>query len=111
MKRGNTEVDTLHLNGWGMGDILENTSLKDLSTYKFKILITCVGQEKFLCRWDYGRSWENESSITSLNHGTWKKVGEDKSLKRSAGFWGRFASKLLIRIHDLERDLKNRIIK
>jgi hypothetical protein len=55
MKRGKTERETLDLNGWGVGDILEGDEGYGPSLIK----ITSVGEERFLCRWNYqkGNGW------------------------------------------------------
>lgn len=75
MKIGKTERETLDLNGWGVGDILEGEWLSS----RGKILITAVGEEKFLCRWETWRlnesepRWGPETGNTALA-GEWKKV-------------------------------------
>ncbi len=72
MKRGNTEAETLDLNGWGVGDILEG----DEGYGADRILITAVGEESFLCKWDYKATGEyaEESGSTTLSCREWKKV-------------------------------------
>ena len=70
MKRGKTERETLDLNGWSVGDILEG----DEGRGPDRILITAVGEEFFLCRWDYGYGWQKESGCTTLEMREWKKV-------------------------------------
>jgi hypothetical protein len=73
MKYGRTEADTLRLNGWGVGDILEGQ--EGQSTHR--IWITSVGQETFLCRWDYSCSGDygEEEGNTTLDLREWRKVG------------------------------------
>ena len=73
MLRGKTEVETLRLNGWGVGDILEG----DQGYGPDQIEITAVGVEAFLCKWDYkceGR-YSREGGNTTLTRREWKKVG------------------------------------
>jgi len=72
IKIGKTEVETLRLNNWGLGDILEG----DEGHGPDRILITSIGQEKFLCKWDYKcqGSYAPESGITTLTCRDWKKV-------------------------------------
>lgn len=72
MKYGKTEKETLVLNGWGIGDVLEGAEDGRPS----RILITAIGEERFLSRWDHleGNGWESESGITTLNSRDWKKV-------------------------------------
>ena len=73
MKRGKTEVETLQLNGWGVGDILEG----DEGYGPSRILITAMGEELFICRWDYKISghYGSESGNTTLKCREWTKVG------------------------------------
>lgn len=72
MKRGKTEKETLDLNGWGVGDILEG----DEGYGPDRIKITAVGQERFLCRWKYRNreEWESESGNTTLTCREWVRV-------------------------------------
>lgn len=72
MLRGETEVDTLALNGWRIGDILEG----DYGYGPEQILITAIGEELFLCRWKNKNKDEfgEESGDTTLNYREWKKV-------------------------------------
>lgn len=73
MKRGKTERETLELNGWGIGDILEG----DEGHGPDRIIITAIGEEKFLCKWDYkckGEYSRGESGSTTLSCREWKKV-------------------------------------
>jgi len=74
MKRGKTERETLELNGWKVGDILEG----DEGYGPSRILITAIGDEKFLCRWDNQCEgvWEpSESGSTTLSCRDWKFIG------------------------------------
>lgn len=71
MIRGKTEADTLRLNGWGVGDILEG----DEGYGPQRIRITGIGEELFLCRWLYKKGWSDESGNTTLSCREWKKVG------------------------------------
>ena len=75
MKRGKTERETLDLNGWTTGDILEG----DEGYGPHLIKITTVGQELFLCRWNYqkGNGWERESGNTTLSCREWRKVSSE----------------------------------
>jgi len=72
MKRGKTEKETLDLNGWGVGDILEG----DEGYGPDRIKITAVGQERFLCRWKHRdrEGWEPESGNTTLTCREWVRV-------------------------------------
>ena len=74
MKRGKTEAETLKLNGWGIGDILEGEECGKLQ----RIRITTVGEELFLCRWDYrcDGNFGPEHGSTTLCAREWEKVGE-----------------------------------
>ena len=73
MKRGNTEKETLELNGWGVGDILEG----DEGHGPSRIEITAIGEELFLCKWDSncdGTYPHGECGDTILSNREWKKV-------------------------------------
>jgi hypothetical protein len=72
MLRGKTERETLELNGWGIGDILEG----DEGYGPDRIKITGIGEERFLCRWDNKCKgvYAEESGFTTLNCRDWKKV-------------------------------------
>ena len=72
MNYGKTEAETLKLNGWSVGDILEG----DEGYGPDRIWITRIGQERFLCRWDYKcqGQWGNESGSTTLSCRKWKRV-------------------------------------
>lgn len=72
MKRGKTDRETLDLNGWGVGDILEG----DEGFGPDRIKITAIGEQRFLCRWDYkcNDDFKEESGITTLAMREWKKV-------------------------------------
>lgn len=73
MQYGKTEIETLMLNNWKVGDILEG----DEGYGPDRILITALGHERFLCKWDYKCKGEyaEESGNTTLYHRDWKKVG------------------------------------
>ena len=121
MKRGRTQAETLHLNDWGVGDILEGTE----GVYNAekgtgwintnRILITAIGEDSFICKWDYndGEGFDRpETGNTTLFCREWKKVGEDPERKSSAGFWGRIASNQMNEIEKLRKenhDLKHNI--
>jgi len=72
MQYGKTEAETLRLNGWGVGDVLEG----DEGSNTARLWITSIGQETFLCRWDYGCTGEfgEEEGNTTLDHRVWRKV-------------------------------------
>lgn len=72
IKIGKTEVETLRLNNWGLGDILEG----DEGYGPDRILITAIGQEKFMSRWDYKckGKYSSEAGNTTLTCRNWKKV-------------------------------------
>ena len=72
MIRGCTEKETLSLNYWGIGTVLEG----DEGNGPSRILITAIGEEKFLCRWDYdcSGSFGEETGSTTLALREWKKV-------------------------------------
>lgn len=121
MKRGRTQAETLHLNDWGIGDILEGTEY-EYNVEKGKgwsntnrILITAIGEDSFICKWDYndGDGFNrSETGNTTLFCREWKKVGEDVERKSSAGFWGRVASNQMNEIDKLKKEniaLKNSI--
>lgn len=72
MIRGKTQKETLELNSWGVGDILEG----DEGHGPQRILITAIGEETFLCKWDYKCNgiYAKESGSTTLAFREWKKV-------------------------------------
>lgn len=72
MIRGKTEAETLKLNGWGVGDILEG----DEGHGPDRVKITTIGEEGFLCRWDYKCKdiWSEEKGNTTLTCREWKKI-------------------------------------
>tara|TARA_Y100000593_G_scaffold45242_1_gene86089 strand:+ start:234 stop:914 length:681 start_codon:yes stop_codon:yes gene_type:complete len=72
MKRGKTEVETLQLNGWGVGDLLEGREGNRVS----RILITHIGDERFGCKWDYhcNGDFTEERFSTTLSCREWYKV-------------------------------------
>jgi hypothetical protein len=74
MKSGKSERETLELNGWCVGDILEG----DEGHGPQRILITAIGETEFLCKWDYkcnGNYERDETGSTTLSIRDWKKVG------------------------------------
>ena len=72
MIRGTTQAETLRFNGWTVGDILEG----DEGHGPDRIMITAIGSEAFLCRWDYKckGKWSEEKGNTTLTCREWKKV-------------------------------------
>lgn len=74
MKRGINEVETLKLNGWKVGDIILDFNPKKLTLKQFHFKITCIGEERILGRFKNRSGYENESSITLLNHREWQKI-------------------------------------
>jgi hypothetical protein len=72
MLRGKTEKETLELNAWGVGDTLEG----DEGYGPQRLLITAIGEEAFLCKWDYECNgvYAEESGRTTLAFRDWKKV-------------------------------------
>ena len=72
IKIGKTEVETLRLNNWGLGDILEG----DEGNGPDRILITAIGIERFLCKWDYKckELYAPETGSTTLTCRDWKKI-------------------------------------
>lgn len=111
MKRGKTQAETLHLNDWSIGDILEGTESNDSGwSNTNRILITCIGDHEFLCRWDYndGKGFDRpETGNTTLFCREWKKVGEDAQRKSSASFWGRVAHRLTRKKVNLRKALQD----
>lgn len=111
MKRGTTQAHTLHLNDWGIGDILEGTESNDTGwSCTNRILITAIGEDSFLCKWDYndGKGFNRpESGNTTLFCREWKKVDEDRSRKAATGFWGRTAARLTKKNKDLMKLLEH----
>lgn len=79
MLRGNTQKETLVLNGWGIDDILEG----DEGNGPQRILITAIGEETFLCKWDYKCNgvYAKESGNTTLAFRDWKKVGSKENVE------------------------------
>lgn len=75
MIRGTTDAETLRLNGWKPGDVLEG----DEGNGPDRILITAIGSERFLCRWDYKckGKFGDESGNTTLTCRKWKRVNTD----------------------------------
>lgn len=73
MLRGKTEKETLELNNWRIGDVLEG----DEGHGPQRIHITAIGEKGFLSKWDYNcdGSYEEETGNTTLSFRTWKKVG------------------------------------
>lgn len=82
MKHGKTERETLDLNGWKLGDILEG----DEGSGSELIQITAVGEERFLCRKKYqqGNGWGRESGNTTLSVRMWKKISSVEAKGDSA---------------------------
>lgn len=78
MKRGKTEAETLALNGWKVGDILQG----DEGNGPDRILITAIGEDLFTCKWDYKCTGEyhRESGSTTLSCREWRKVGHRAGL-------------------------------
>lgn len=74
MLRGKTEAETLALNGWTVGDILEGKEGNRVD----KIMITAIGHSEFLCRWKRQGDVEFRPEggfLTTLNAREWRKVG------------------------------------
>ncbi|WP_138437990.1 DUF7241 domain-containing protein [Marinobacter shengliensis] len=78
MERGNTEVETLKLNGWGLGDILEG----DEGYGPDQIKIIAMGNERFICQWRNRETgvFDRESPNTTLSCREWRKVGSDAEM-------------------------------
>lgn len=72
MLMGDTEADTLHLNGWRVGDILEGVE----NGAADRIWITAISGERFVCRWADRSTgiFERESGNTTLSCRNWAKV-------------------------------------
>lgn len=66
MKRGKTEAETISLNGWKVGDVLEGKEGRRTD----RIMITAVGLECILAFWE---NHQKELS-TTLAHREWRKV-------------------------------------
>lgn len=75
MNRGKTEAETLRLNGWGPGDILEGD--EGYGPEQIKIIV--VGGEKFICRWKHlgADAFGPETGTTTLTCREWRKVAHD----------------------------------
>lgn len=76
MKKGFSEANTLQLNQWGIGDVLEGRE----NDTTHRIIIHAVGTDNFLCQWYKldNSEWitmNDESGNTSLNHREWKWLG------------------------------------
>ena len=78
MERGKTEVETLKLNGWGLGDILEG----DEGYGPDQIKIIAMGNERFICQWRNRETgaFDRESPNTTLSCREWRKVGSDAEM-------------------------------
>lgn len=78
MERGKTEVETLKLNGWGLGDILEG----DEGHGPDQIKIIAMGNERFICQWRNRETgaFDRESPNTTLSCREWRKVGSDAEM-------------------------------
>lgn len=78
MERGKTEVETLKLNGWGLGDILEG----DEGHGPDQIKIIAMGNERFICEWRNRETgaFDRESPNTTLSCREWRKVGSDAGI-------------------------------
>ena len=77
MKRGKTEVETLHqLNGWGIRDILEGTESSGYRTSTDQLLITAIGETLFLCksRQKGSEEWREERGGWSLAYREWERI-------------------------------------
>lgn len=74
MKYGKNEAETLRLNNFGVGDVLEGNEGYGLD----RIIITAIGQEHFLCKWDHlvTGTFGREVGHTTLIHRDWKKVSK-----------------------------------
>jgi hypothetical protein len=72
IKLGSTEKETLLLNGWGVGDILEG----DEGYGTIRIKITAIGEERFLCKCDYKCNgiYSEEYGSKTLGRTEWKKI-------------------------------------
>ncbi|GBO89244.1 DUF7241 domain-containing protein [Marinobacter salsuginis] len=75
MNRGKTEADTLKINGWGPGDILEG----DEGYGPDQIKIIAVGNERFIGQWRNRETgdFDRESPNITLTCREWRKVGHD----------------------------------
>lgn len=77
-----TEVERLRALNAGVGDILEGTEFygngltEPWNSHTDRIKITAIGEEKFMCRWDYKCKgvYAEESGNTTLSCRDWKKV-------------------------------------
>lgn len=75
MKRGKTEADTLKINGWGPGDILEGD--EGYGPEQIKIIV--VGHERFIGQWRNRETgdFDPETPNITLTCREWRKVGHD----------------------------------
>lgn len=80
MIKGKTEKETLDLNGWGVGDILEGTEYYGTDGFSTaRILITAVGEEGFLGRRDTGLGFGEEKGTFTLFQREWHNLGNTHS--------------------------------
>jgi hypothetical protein len=75
---GPTERQILESHGWVVGDVLEGVE----GNHTDRILITAIGEETFLCRWDYGCKgvFGEEVGNTTLRYRDWKRVIQNEIL-------------------------------
>ena len=92
MNRGKTEVETLKLNGWSLGDILEG----DEGYGPDQIKIIAMGHENFICQWRDLETglFSRESCNTTLRCREWRKVGHDPDYGHTPGIGLRKAKEL-----------------
>lgn len=72
MKKGRTDIETLRLNGWGVGTVLKSQIGSKIDL----INITAIGKIRILCLWDHGCTgfWEEETTLTTLSDRDWEFV-------------------------------------
>ncbi len=99
---GKTERETLQLNGWGIGDVLEG----DEGYGPDRIIITAIGEEAFICRWDYGAKgkYGKENGNTTLICRDWKKIEEQLQAEAKGGLIGtKPQTHIVLKLEDVER--------
>lgn len=75
MKRGQYESETLKLNGWGIGDILEGYSLQHPTMTVLRCIVTGIGEDLVLVRFYVDTIWGEETTLKLLPNRAWRKIG------------------------------------
>ena len=85
MLRGKTEAETVQLNGWRVGDILEEGEGHGID----RIRITAIGEENIFCVWYDRKTGQPGGEMhTTLSCREWRKINNSHSCLLNRDLYG-----------------------